>query len=97
MHPYEVLKRPVITEKTTDLQDLANQYAFEVDRRANKHMVREAVEERFDVKVVAVNIINMKAKTRRRSRNATAVRVIPWKKAIVTLQSGDSIQMFEGV
>ncbi len=97
MHPYEVLKRPVITEKTTDLQDFSNQYAFEVDRRANKHMVREAIEERFDVKVVAVNIINVKAKTRRRSRNATAVRVIPWKKAIVTLQPGDSIQMFEGV
>ena len=60
-------------------------------------MVRQAVEERFDVEVVAVNIINVKAKTRRRSRNATAVRVIPWKKAVVTLKTGDSIQLFEGV
>jgi len=97
MHPYEVLKRPVITEKSTDLQDNANQYVFEVDRRANKHMVRHAVEDRFEVEVVAVNIVNMKAKTRRRSRNATAVRIVPWKKAIVTLKQGDSIQLFEGV
>lgn len=97
MHPYEILKRPVITEKSTDLQDIGNQYVFEVDRRANKMLVRQAVEERFDVEVVSVNIINMKAKTRRRSQKATAVRVTSWKKAIVTLAAGDSIQMFEGV
>ena len=97
MHPYEVLKRPIITEKSTDLQDTVNQYVFEVDKRANKMMVRQAVEERFDVEVVRVNIVSMKAKTRRRSRRATAVRVTPWKKAIVTLAPGDSIQMFEGV
>ena len=97
MHPYEVLKRPVITEKSTEMQDATNQYVFEVDRRANKHLVKQAVEERFDVQVVSVNIVNVKAKTRRRSRRATAVRVIPWKKAIVTLRGGDSIQLFEGV
>lgn len=97
MHLYEVLKRPVITEKTTDMQDEANQFVFEVDRRANKMLVKQAVEERFEVEVVKVNIINMKAKTRRRGLQARSVRVVPWKKAIVTLAPGDSIQLFEGV
>lgn len=97
MHPYEVLKRPVITEKSTLMQEQANQYVFEVDRRANKLQVKHAVEERFNVIVVDVNIINMKAKTRRRGRRSTAVRVVPWKKAVVTLAPDDSIQLFEGV
>ncbi len=97
MHLYEVLKRPVITEKTTDTQDQANQFVFEVDRRSNKMMVKQAVEERFEVEVVKVNIIIMKAKTRRRGMRARSVRVTPWKKAIVTLASGNSIQLFEGV
>ena len=97
MHVYEVLKRPVVTEKSTDMQDEANQFVFEVDRRANKMLVKQAVEERFDVEVVKVNIINMKAKTRRRGLRARSVRVVPWKKAVVTLAPGDSIQLFEGV
>ena len=97
MHPYEVLRRPVVTEKSMRLQDTENQYVFEVDRRANRLLVKQAVEERFDVKVLDVNIINMKAKTRRRSRNTLAIRVAPWKKAIVTLKRGDRIQVFEGV
>ncbi len=97
MHLYEVLKRPVITEKTTDMQDQANQFVFEVDRRSNKMMVKQAVEERFEVEVVKVNIIIMKAKTRRRGMRARSVRVTPWKKAIVTLAPGNSIQLFEGV
>lgn len=97
MHIYEVLRRPIITEKSTRLQDESNQYAFEVDRRANKLLVKQAVEERFDVEVTEVNIITVKAKTRRRSRNSTAVRVPSWKKAIVTLRSGERITLFEGV
>lgn len=97
MHVYEVLKRPMITEKTTDMQDEANQFVFKVDRRANKMLVKQAVEERFDVEVIKVNIINMKAKTRRRGLRARSIRVVPWKKAIVTLAPGDSIQLFEGV
>ncbi|RME81723.1 MAG: 50S ribosomal protein L23 [Caldilineae bacterium] len=97
MHAYEVLKRPIVTEKSDRLQDEANQYVFEVDRRANKVMVAAAIEERFGVKVLDVRIINMPAKTRRRSRKATSVRVSPWKKAIVTLAPEDSIQLFEGV
>lgn len=97
MHPYEILRRPIVTEKTNRLQDEVHQYVFEVDKRANRLMVKHAVEERFDVAVLDVNIINVKAKTRRRSRKSIAVRVAPWKKAIVTLAAGDTIQMFEGV
>ena len=77
MHPYEVLKRPVITEKTSEIQDVDNQYVFQVDRRANKLQVKAAVEERFDVEVERVNIITMKAKTRRRGRKSTTVRFVP--------------------
>lgn len=97
MHLYEVLKRPVMTEKSLILADENNQYVFEVNRRANKMQVRQAVEARFGVTVTDVRIINMKAKTRKRSLRQTAVRKAGWKKAIVTLASGDSIQMFEGV
>jgi len=97
MHLYEVLKRPVMTEKSLILSDENNQYVFEVDKRANKMQVKQAVEARFGVTVTAVRIINMKAKTRKRSMNQVAVRKQPWKKAIVTLAAGDSIQMFEGV
>ena len=96
MHPYEVLRRPVVTEKATRLQKV-NQYVFQVDRRANKILVKQAVEDRFNVEVVDVNILNMKAKTRRRSRRSTAVRVASWKKAVVTLAPGERIAMFEGV
>lgn len=97
MHPYEVLKRPVITEKTTLMQEVSNKYVFEVDTRANKLQVKQAIEERFSVTVTDVHIINMKVKTRRRSRRSTTVRVSPWKKAVVTLATNDSIQLFEGV
>lgn len=95
MHPYEVLKRPIVTEKSLRLRDEFNQYVFEVDRRANKRQVKEAVELAFDVTVEDVRIINMPGKTRRWGRKM--VRTSPWKKAIVTLAEGDSIQLFEGV
>jgi len=97
MHLYEVLKRPVLTEKAYEIADSVNQFVFEVDRRANKMQVRDAVEKRFGVTVIGVRIINMKAKTRKRSMNQIAVRKQPWKKAIVSLAPGDSIQFFEGV
>ena len=97
MHLYEVLKRPILTEKSLILADEHNQYVFEVDRRANKDQVRKAVETRFGVTVTDVNIINMKPKTRKRSLRKIAVRKSGWKKAVVTLAPGDSIQLFEGV
>jgi large subunit ribosomal protein L23 len=76
--------------------DEENQYAFEVDARANKFQVKEAVETAFDVDVVRVNMMVMPAKTTRRGNNIR-IRKPKWKKAVVTLAPGDSIQLFEGV
>lgn len=94
MHLYEVLRRPLITEKNTELQAL-NKYAFEVADEANKPLVKQAVEKAFNVKVTGVNMVTMKGKTRRVGRQQILTR--PWKKAIVTLQIGDKIEFFEGV
>jgi large subunit ribosomal protein L23 len=94
MHPYEVIVRPLITEKATMLAG-DHKYAFEVDRRANKPQIREAVEKAFNVEVVNVHTMNVRGKTRRVGRRVTHTR--NWKKAIVTLAEGESIQIFEGV
>ena len=103
MHLYEVLKRPLQTEKTMYLKDL-HQYAFEVDERANKQLVKDAVETIFKVNVVAVNLMNQPAKRRRNPRSRAVgkkaqqkVRASGWKKAIVTVQAGQQIELFEGV
>lgn len=95
VHPYQVLLRPIITEKATMLTG-ENKYAFEVDRRANKLQVKEAVEAAFDVRVTAVNVMNVKGKRRRLGRRNPG-KSPDWKKAIVTLAEGDTIQLFEGV
>ena len=95
MHVYEVLKRPILTEKSNYQSDELNCYTFEVDVRANKHMVRQAVEEIFDVKVQGVNMMNIRGKMRRLGRHAG--RTPSWKKAIITLADGESISFFEGV
>jgi large subunit ribosomal protein L23 len=89
-----VLKRPLITEKSTELQ-VQSKYAFEIGTGANKPMIKEAVEKAFKVKVTGVNVITMPGKTRRVGRRLIQTR--PWKKAIVTLQAGDKIEFFEGV
>jgi large subunit ribosomal protein L23 len=94
MHLYEVLRRPLITEKNTALQAL-NKYAFEIADGANKMMIKDAVEKAFKVKVTGVNVVTMQGKTKRMGRRI--VRSSPWKKAIVTLQPGDKIEYFEGV
>jgi len=94
VHPYEVLCRPLITEKNTSLQALGK-YAFEVAAGANKQQVKEAVEKAFKVKVTAVNMISVSGKSRIVGRRQVLTR--SWKKAIVTLQPGDNIQFFEGV
>ncbi|MCR4405466.1 MAG: 50S ribosomal protein L23 [Anaerolineae bacterium] len=96
MHAYEILRRPVLTEKSNLQADYLGQYTFEVDRRANKHQVKKAVEEVFNVQVVAVNIVNMPAKMGRYGRRRV-VRIPAWKKAIVTLAPGQRIEIFEGV
>ncbi|MGI6375932.1 MAG: 50S ribosomal protein L23 [Anaerolineae bacterium] len=95
MHIYEVLKRPILTEKTNYLADELHRYTFEVDRRANKQLVQRAVEEIFKVQVQRVNIMCVQGKTRRFGR--LIGKTPEWKKAIVTLAPGDSISFFEGV
>lgn len=94
LHAYGIIRRPLITEKAQNLT-VANKYAFEVDRRANKLQIKEAIEIAFNVKVNAVNTLMMKGKLRRYGRAET--KQPDWKKAIVTLAPGDKIELFEGV
>tara|TARA_Y100001960_G_C14644815_1_gene812770 strand:- start:580 stop:864 length:285 start_codon:yes stop_codon:yes gene_type:complete len=94
MHKLSILKRPLVTEKSTLLQE-GSRYVFEVDRRATKLQVKEAIETAFSVKVKKVNTINMPGKEKRYGMNIVPKK--PWKKAIVILQSGQSIEIFEGV
>lgn len=94
LHAYDVIVRPLITEKATNLTG-EQKYAFEVDRRANKKQIRAAVEKAFNVGVVKVNTMNVRGKSRRTGLRYSRTR--DWKKAIVTLQSGDTIQIFEGI
>jgi large subunit ribosomal protein L23 len=93
MNLYEVLRRPLVTEKSTTLQ-IENKYAFEVDKSANKPQIKLAVEKAFNVEVLAVNVVTIPGKTRRLGRRLLPAH--PWKKAIVTLKPGDTIQFFEG-
>ena len=94
MHLYEVLRRPLVSEKNTELQ-AQGKYAFEVAREANKHQIKQAVEKAFKVGVTAVNVMTVPGKTRRIGRRQVLTQ--SWKKAIVTLKPGDSIRLFEGV
>ena len=95
LHPYAVIVRPLITEKATILAG-EQKYAFEIDRRANKRQVRDAVQTAFSVRVIKVNTMNVRGKTRRVGRGSMS-KAPNWKKAIVTLAEGDTIQIFEGV
>ena len=94
LHPYAVLLRPIITEKTTVLTG-ADKYVFEVDLRANKNQIKEAVQVAFNVRVAEVNTMVMKGKPKRFGRKIT--NRPDWKKAIVTLVPGDKIELFEGI
>ena len=95
---YEVLRRPLITEKSNFQSGKLNQYAFEVASEANRTQVKDAIETLFDVKVESVNIITTPAKRGRRARSRRLmVRRAGYKKAIVTLQAGQTLQIFEGV
>ena len=95
LHIYDVIRRPVLTEKTTGMVDDDNKYVFEVARNANKIQIKEAVEEIFELegKVLKVNTMNMPAKRGRRGRNSY-IRSRQWKKAVVTLEDGVSIELF---
>lgn len=93
--PRAIIVRPVITEKGTLLKEQANQYLFEVAKGANKIEVKKAVEAFFNVKVLDVRTISMKGKKRRVGRFVGSTP--SWKKAVVTLKEGQSIEFFEGV
>jgi len=96
MRPHhQVIKGPIITEKTHMLKSMANKVTFRVDVKANKIEIRKAIEELFKVKVLAVNTVNMKGKRKRMGRTE-GVRA-NWKKAIVTLAPGENIPGFEGL
>jgi large subunit ribosomal protein L23 len=95
---HNILRRPLITEKSNYQTGDLNQYVFEVSLDANKVLIKEAVEALFDVDVLRVNVINVPAKRSRRWRNRRVmVRRSAYKKAIVTLAPGNRIEAFEGV
>ena len=91
---YEVVKRPIITEKSTLQKEQFNRLTFEVDCKANKLEIKKAVEDLFKVKVLSVRIINMEGKPKRVGRFLGKKR--DWKKAVVRLRPGDRIEFFEG-
>jgi large subunit ribosomal protein L23 len=91
---FDVIRRPLVTEKNTVLQS-QGKYAFEVADGANKVMVKDAVEKAFKVTVMTVNMMTVRGKGKRIGRKV--VTGSPWKKAVVTLKAGDKITIFEGV
>ncbi len=91
----EIIKRPLITEKTSIQKELYNQLTFEVDRRANRIEIKRAVETVFNVRVSDVKTIQVTGKIKRRGRILGKRR--DWKKAIVSLMPGERIDFFEGV
>ena len=90
----EILRRPVITEKSTLMHE-SGRYVFEVSPEATKYTIKEAVEAAFDVRVVKVNTMNVRGKKKRYGPRLAAKR--SWKKAVVTLAPGNTITIFEGV
>jgi len=92
---YEVVKRPIITEKTTLQKETINQVTFEVDRKANRIEIKKAVEQLFNVGVDKVSTVQVKGKRKQRGRILGKRR--DWKKAIVKLKPGARIEFFEGV
>lgn len=90
----DIIRRPLITEKVTRLQEELNQYVFEVDPRSNKIEIKRAVEERFNVRVTKVRTINIRGKVKTLGRFSG--RRPNWKKAVITLFKSDKIELFEG-
>jgi len=96
--PYDVLIRPLITEKSNYLSSKHNKYVFEVPLKATRKDVSDAVEKAFEVHVLKVNTINMPAKVARKGRGRRlAIRKSAYKKAIVTIGADERIPIFEGV
>ncbi|MGD9301248.1 MAG: 50S ribosomal protein L23 [Desulfobacterales bacterium] len=95
MIAHEIIIRPLITEKTSIQKELNNQLTFEVDRRANRIEIKQAIESIFNVRVAAVKTMQITGKTKQRGRITGKRR--DWKKAIVKLMPGERIDFFEGV
>ena len=95
MKLHQVIRKPIVTEKSTIARETANVVTFAVDPRANKHEIRQAVEALFDVDVVDVRTMRMPRKTRRVGRFLG--RKPEWKKALVQLAEGQTIEFYEGV
>ena len=95
MKEFEILKRPVITEKSTLQKELDNKITLEVDKRANRVQIKEAVERSFNTRVDSVRTMQVKGKKKQRGRIAGKRK--DWKKAIVKLAPGQKIDFFEGV
>lgn len=95
MDPRQIILEPIVTEKSTIARELYNKYSFKVIPDATKPQIANAIEEIFEVKVLKVHTINMDGKVKRLGRNLG--RRSAWKKAIVTLAEGDSVDFFEGV
>ncbi|MFQ6617668.1 MAG: 50S ribosomal protein L23 [Fidelibacterota bacterium] len=97
-----IIKRPILTEKMSLLEDRENKYAFEVDPDANKLEIKKAIEKRFGVKVNKIAVLRVKGKSKSMTVRSggrvirTRGRRSHWKKAIITLREGDSIDLFEG-
>ncbi|MBU0692084.1 50S ribosomal protein L23 [bacterium] len=91
MHKRSILRRPLLTEKIAAQQDANNQYAFEVDRKANKVEIQRAIELKYDVTVIDIQTMNVRGKVKRLGRFEG--KRADWKKAIVRLKTGDSIEL----
>ena len=94
---YDVIRRPLVTEKSNYQSSKLHQYSFEVTSEATRTLVKDAIETLFDVEVVRVNILNTAAKRSRRRNRRLLVRDPGFKKAIVTLAEGSNLESFEGV
>jgi large subunit ribosomal protein L23 len=93
LHLYDIIRRPIITEKGNKAAEFLNQYTFEVDVRANKIQIKDAIELIFDVDVLRVNTVVMPPKRGRRGRKFY-IRESKWKKAVVTVARGQQINLF---
>lgn len=94
LHLYDVIRRPVVSEKANIISEERNQYVFEVAPEANKQQIKQAVETIFEKHVKKVNTMIMPAKRGMRGRNAYR-RSSEWKKAVVTLMAGEKLELFD--
>lgn len=92
-HPYNIIISPILTEESTIQTEAKNKYTFRVDPRANKVQIRDAVEKYFNVTVESVNTMNYMGKVRQNRGRGTAGRKSNWKKAVITVRQGDTIDL----